>query len=134
MGTVEQLFLLVADLERSRTFYEEAIGLTPDRVGETSVTYETGGCQLKLQADFDPGVLEGFNLPEPPAADRGSGAISVLSVDEPLSDRYEQVVEVTGTAAGEPLTEPRAVPWGDRMFLTADPDGYVWEVRAESDG
>jgi predicted enzyme related to lactoylglutathione lyase len=32
-------------------------------------------------------------------------------------------------APGELLIEPREVPWGGRMFLARDPDGYVLELR-----
>lgn len=133
MGTIEQLYLLTADLEMARTFYEDALGLSPSKVGDTSVAYDTGNCELKLQADFEPEVLAEFNLEQPPASDRGAGGIRVLTVMDPLKERYEQMHHVLEGGPGKLLTKPRDVPWGERMFLTMDPDGYVWEIRSGGD-
>lgn len=122
--------LSTADLDRSRRFFEGTLGLSPARVGDTSASYETGTCELKLQADFPEDVLEAFNLEAPPAEGRGGGATFVLELDEPLADLHARVeADDDGTA----LIEPRDVPWGVRIFLARSPEGYVFEVRG-SDG
>lgn len=126
---VKQLFLMVSDLEASRAFYEDALGAVPTDVGESSVAYDTGACELKLESDFPPEVLEQFNLSQPPESDRGGGAVHVVETDTPLDERYEHMERALADAPGELLIEPRDVPWGGRMFLAADPDGYVLEVR-----
>lgn len=123
--------LSTADLERSRRFFEGALGLEPDRVGDSSTSYETGTCELKLQADFPEDVLEAFNLPSPPEGGRGGGAMLVLELDEPLESIHERAAEGAPELGGEVLTEPREVPWGVRMFLAESPEGYVFEVRGE---
>lgn len=128
MTELSQLFLLSSDLPAAREFYETALGLEPRTVGDASVAYETGACELKIQADFEPGTLEPFGL-SPPSDRRGEGGIVVLVVDGPLEERYERLSTALADGPGELLIEPREVPWGGRMFLARDPDGYVLEIR-----
>lgn len=130
MAELLQTYLMTADLERSRRFYEAGLDLSPRREGETSVAYETGEAELKLQADFDEETLASFNL-EPPGADRGGGAIVVIEKDEPLEDVHRRIGDLDDRF-GTVLTEPRDVPWGERMFLARDSNGYVYEVRQAS--
>lgn len=132
MTELSQLFLLSSDLAAAREFYETALGLEPRTVGDHSVAYETGACELKIQADFDPETLEPFGL-SPPTGQRGEGGIVVLVVDQPLDELYEQMSTALDGGAGELLIEPREVPWGGRMFLARDPDGYVLEIRPTED-
>lgn len=127
MATFVQTYLMTADLERSRPFYESGLGLRPRCEGETSVSYETGGCELKLQTDFDGETLASFGL-EPPGDDRGDGAIVVIESEENLATVHERIADLD-KELGETLSEPRAVPWGGRMFLASDANGYVYEVR-----
>lgn len=128
MATLAQLFLTSSDLARSRRFYEAAVGLEPQTVGDSSVAYDTGACELKIEADFDPEELAAFGL-SPPGEDRGDGAVVVLAVEEPLAETYERMDGELADGPGELLTEPRDVPWGGRIFLARDPDGYVLELR-----
>lgn len=127
MANLAQLFLTSTDLEATRRFYEDAVGLEPDTVGDSSVAYDTGACELKLQADFDPEELEAFGLSPPPDTGRGDGAVVVLTVEEPLRETYDRIADAD--TRGDLLIEPREVPWGGRMFLAKDPDGYVLEIR-----
>ena len=132
MTRLSQLFLMSSDLPAAREFYETALGLEPRTVGKTSVAYETGGCELKIQADFDPETLEPFGL-SPPSGERGEGGIVVLAVDRTLDDLYERMSTELDGSPGEVLIEPREVPWGGRMFLARDPDGYVLEIRPDEE-
>lgn len=127
MATLVQTYLMTADLDGSRPFYESGLGLTPRRDGDTSVSYETGDCELKLQADFDLNTLDSFGL-EPPGEDRGDGTIVVVEANEALETIHERITDLD-EGFGEALTEPRKVPWGERMFLARDPNDYVYEVR-----
>ena len=129
MGTLRETSLSTGDLDRSRRFFEEVLGLEPERVGDTSASYATGTCELKLQVDFPPDVLDSFGLEEPPAEGRGAGAMFVLELDEPLARLHERVESSAGELGCAALVEPREVPWGVRMFLARSPEGYVFEVR-----
>jgi len=128
MTELSQLFLLSSDLQTARDFYETALGLEPRTVGDHSVAYETGACELKIQADFEPETLEPFGL-SPPSGERGEGGIVVLEVDHPLDELHGRMSKELDGSTGEVLIEPRDVPWGGRMFLARDPDGYVLEIR-----
>jgi catechol 2,3-dioxygenase-like lactoylglutathione lyase family enzyme len=134
MATLSQVYLLTPALERSRAFFEDALGLTPDRVGDSSVSYGTGGCELKIQADHDPETLASFGLERPPDSGRGAGAVYVLTVDEPVAAVHDRVAAALEDGAGTVLTEPRTVPWGGTMFLVRSPSGYVFEVRERESG
>jgi len=119
---VTQVFLMVSDVERSRAFYEEGLGLETVETGDRSATFETGGCQIVVEEDFDAETLAGFGL-EPPGDRRGDGAIVVLEVDD-VEAKHGRVDEY----GAEVLTPPRVVDWGRKLFLVRDPDGYVLEV------
>lgn len=129
MTTLSQVYLMTPALDRSREFFEDALGLAAERVGDSSVSYRTGGCELKLQADHDPEMLDSFGLERPPDAGRGAGAVNVLTVSEPVEAVRGRVAEATDEGPGTVLTEARDVPWGGRMFLAKSPAGYVFEVR-----
>ena len=123
---VVQLFVMTPSLDEARPFYEDALGLEPGRVGETSVEYEMDGegARLKVQEDFDDETYGEFGMrvpPEPPA--RGNGAVFVLRVED-MEATVERVAE-----SGEVVQEPRSVPWGDRIALVRSPAGYVFELR-----
>lgn len=133
MAHLKQLFLMASDLETTRAFYEAALGLDPTDIGASSVAYETGDCELKIQSDFPSEVLQQFNLSQPPESDRGAGAVYVVGVDGSLDSRYERMRSALDDSAGELLIEPQEVPWGGRMFLVRDPDGYVLEIRANEE-
>lgn len=121
-----ECFLLVPDLEAARTFYVHVLGLPVDTERDGAITFDLNGTTLKLQEDYPEDVRTSFNLPTPPAGDRGSGAMIALELDDNLDDVHERVRHSDGTV----LHEPRTVPWlEDRMFLATDPDGYTLELR-----
>ena len=122
---------MVTDLQESRSFYENVLSLSTERVGETSVTYDLDGSQLKVQEDFDAETLDEYNL-EPPAHHvRGDGAILVIQHDTSIDGVAEHIVECIADTDGSIVLKPRSVPWGERMMLVRDPDGYVFEIRGK---
>ncbi len=125
MVEVVQIFVTTTSLATARPFYEDGLGLEPERVGDTSVEYEADGVRFKVQEDFDDDTFDEYGLrvpPEPPA--RGDGAVFALQVDD-----VEETVERVSEGAGEVVQEPRTVPWGDRIALVRSPAGYVFELR-----
>jgi len=122
---VVQVFVTTPSLGEARPFYEDALRLDPERVGETSIEYATEGARLKVQEDFDDEQLAEFGLdapPDPPG--RGGGAVFVLRV----GDIHEACERADG-GVGEVVCEPRPVPWGDEIALVRSPAGYVFELR-----
>ncbi len=129
MTELTQVFLMVQDRDRSRRFYEECLGLTPERIGDESVSYRTGSVELKLQPDFDPEVLAEFGLESPGEPPRGKGQVTVLEFSESLEERADRIAEHLRPPACV-VQEPREVPWPPgRMMLVRDPDGYLYECR-----
>lgn len=120
--TLHQAYLLVSDLERSRAFYQDTLGLSVLEEGTNSLEFDTGQCTLKLQADFDVETLDAFGL-APPGEVRGDGLVIVLEVDQ-----VDPVVERVKRAGETVLSPPQEVAWGRKMALVRDPDGYVLEV------
>jgi len=120
-----QLFVTTPSLDESRRFYEDALKLEPERVGDTSVEYATEGARLKVQEDFDEERFEEFGMDAPPnPPERGDGAVFVLRVDD-IGVTADRVAE----GVGEVVQKPRSVPWGDRIALVRSPGGYVFELR-----
>lgn len=121
-----ECFLLVPDLEAARTFYVDLLGLPVATERDDAISFDLKGSTLKLQADYPDDVRTAFNLPTPPAGDRGAGAMIAIALDDALDDVHERVRHSDGTV----LHEPRTVPWlEDRMFLATDPNGYTLELR-----
>mgnify|MGYP001239398186 CR=1 FL=1 len=129
MSELLQVYLMVNDLDRSRFFYEKVIGLLPRNIGRGTCAYETGGCELKLQVDFNPTALKEFNLDPPKKGNRGDGSVYVIRIEEEIEQIYKRIGDVIGDSEGLLITEPREVPWGESMFLLRDPDGYLIEMR-----
>lgn len=120
-GDLAETFLMVSDIDESIEFYTEVIGLELNK-HDGEARFDTGAATLVLEEDFDEKTLAQFGL-EPPGANRGSGVIVVVEVDDP-----DAIAEQAGAANAEVISEPRDVPWGRRMCLISDPDGYVLEV------
>lgn len=129
MSEIEQLFLMVTDLEVARLFYEDGLQLEPTEIGNSSVAYDTGPCELKIETDFEPDVLDQFNMSPPPNENRGAGAVTVIRSATPLEDLTSRIENDLPDGTGEIRMEPREVPWGGVMCLAADPDGYIFEIR-----
>ena len=119
--TVHESFRMVADLDRSVTFYR-ALGLSVRERSDQRAEFETGECTFVVEEAYDPETLAEWGL-EPPGDHPGKGTILVLRVGsvETTCDRAE-------AAGATVLTGPRETDWGEKLALVADPDGYVVEL------
>lgn len=120
---LHQTYLMTADLERSREFYTTVPDLNVVEQGENSVTFDTGGCTLKIERDHDEEALAVFGM-EPPGDERGRGLVIVVAVDD-VDAVYERASDHD---LGEVLTEPRTTDWDRYLCMIRDPDGYVLEI------
>ncbi len=120
MTEMLQNYLTTPDLELSRGFFEDVLGLQPSRVGDSSVSYGLEGVELKIKQDHTEEELREYGL-EPPVEPRGEGAVYVVAIDDlnSVSERADENL----------LWGPDEAPWGDRMALLESPAGYVFEVR-----
>jgi catechol 2,3-dioxygenase-like lactoylglutathione lyase family enzyme len=117
--------LLVADLDRSRKFYENAFGLSAQFEDETSVAFRFAAMFVFLHKSWSAAPAG-----EPPAevkelALTGAGqfAIIVEDVDAVSADLKGREVAL--------LSGPADRAWGMRTLTFADPSGYVWEIAQE---
>lgn len=121
-GSLHQTLLMVSALEASVAFYRDVVGLSVGEDEEGNVEFETGESTLVLESDFDQEVLDSFGL-EHPGEERGMGVIVAIEVAD-VGAVYDRARAADVTVR----MEPREVPWGRRMMLLSDPDGYVVEV------
>jgi len=112
----------VADLERSRSFYEEGMGLEPrTESSERAVFFQLEGAWLSL---FPRDRLAQLAHVDP----AGSGFQGFVISHNVASAEEVDVVLNQATAAGGTLPMPAEDGAFGRIGYFADPDGYLWEV------
>ena len=119
---VTLITLGVADLARSRAFYE-GLGWVPHgQPPEGVVFYQMHGCVLAL-----------FGL-EDLAKDQGRAGVALGTGAMTLAQNFATEGEVDAAfdaalkAGARDLKRPQKVFWGGYSGYYADPDGHVWEV------
>ncbi len=115
--------LLVADLSRSRQFYERAFGLPAQ--------FDDGETAMFRFANMYVFLRQAAVNDEPPAgpvlelALTGAGQFAIIVADV-------DAVSADLGALGVPLLSgPSDRAWGIRTITFADPDGHVWEIAQE---
>ena len=112
----------VADLERSRRFYETGLGLEArPESSERAVFFQLEGAWLSL---FPRERLAQLAHVEP----EGSGFQGFVISHNVASADEVDVVLGQATAAGGTLAVPPEDGAFGRIGYFADPDGYLWEV------
>lgn len=122
MSKLHQVYVMTPDIDRSRAFCEEILGLDVTYEGERSLEFETGACTLKFETDFDKDTLASFGM-EPPGTRRGAGIVIVIETES-----VEAVHERAVSAGETVLQEPMEANWGRKMCLLESPAGYVFEI------
>ena len=114
--------LTVRDLERSTAWYRDALGFTVDRKHErqgrlVAVSLKAGTVNLLMTQD------DGAKGPDRQKGEGFSLQISTTQNADALAAR--------ATRHGAVLdTEPADMPWGPRIFLLRDPDGFRWTISS----
>ena len=111
----------VADLERSRAFYE-ALGLRVAEAGEGVVFFQLTGQVLGLFGRSALAADQGR-----PDAALGTGAMT-LARNFATEAEVDAAFALALAAGGAALKRPEKVFWGGYSGYFADPDGHVWEV------
>jgi uncharacterized glyoxalase superfamily protein PhnB len=124
-------FLTVGDAAEALKFYEGAFGLTVRHV-------EKGGDGRTIFGVMSYGdsvirlAPEGYNvLPSKAPASEGSSPTSILyTYCQDVDALFEQA-----KAGGAKLIQaPEDKPWGDRICILQDPDGYIWTFATKYSG
>lgn len=111
----------VADLARSRAFYEDGLGWRPADAPEGVVFYQLPGMAFALfgRADL-----------EADARTRVDGRFSgiTLACNQRSEEDVDRVLAQAEAAGASILKPAERVFWGGYSGYFADPDGHVWEV------
>ncbi|MGD2052020.1 MAG: VOC family protein [Acidimicrobiia bacterium] len=118
---VSLITLGVADLERSRTFYEQ-LGWRGHEVEET-VFFQAGGLAVVLwgreKVAADAGV-------EDDGTSRFGG--TALAHNVRSRDEVDRVIAAARNAGAEVTRQPAETFYGGYAGVFRDPDGHVWEI------
>jgi len=113
----------VADLQKSREFYEKALGWKPAAGSDENIVFfNHGGIILSLYP-FDK-LAEDANLP---AGKSGFSGVT-LAINQDSKKAVEETFEKAVNNGAKELVKPRETFWGGYDAYFADPDGNAWEI------
>jgi catechol 2,3-dioxygenase-like lactoylglutathione lyase family enzyme len=119
--------LFVEDLDRSRSFYRDVLGLTVVFEDDSSAVVDLGNTLVNLlDVSQAPGLIAPAAVAGPDAGSRFQLTIWVDDVDAVCTDLTERGVDL--------LNGPMDRPWGQRTACFTDPAGHVWEVAQSTSG
>jgi uncharacterized protein len=128
MGMEQHLSLVtlgVADLARSRRFYEEGFGWRASGVSTGEVAFfQLGGIALVLWGRE--ALAEDARLPGP-GPGGGFGGVA-LAHNVRTREEVDAVLARARAAGGRVLRPAEDASWGGYTGYFADPDGHPWEV------
>ncbi|WP_322522052.1 VOC family protein [Guyparkeria halophila] len=112
----------VADLARSRAFYEQGLSWTVGQAAESVVFFQLNGIILALYPREALAADAGVS-PE------GGGFAGMALAHNVRRPREVDAVLITAERAGGRVVKPaQATFWGGYSGYFADPDGHLWEV------
>ncbi len=117
----------VADLERSRRFYEEGLGWRRGNDHAKVVFFQLGGSVLAL---FGRDALAADARVSPEG--QGFGGIT-LAYNTRSREEVDRVLAEAAAAGATILKPAEDMFWGGYCGYFADPDGHPWEVAWNPD-
>ncbi|RLV51103.1 glyoxalase [Nocardioides mangrovicus] len=115
--------LAVADLDRTRAFYVDGLGWTPEMVVPGEVLMIRAGERLVLSFWAE----SGFEAEVGPIR-RGQGIVPItLAHNVATPAEVDAVLEVAASAGAE-VSPGQQRDWGGYTGYFADPDGFRWEI------
>ena len=119
---VSVVTLGVADLERSRRFYEDGLGWKRGNKDEGVVFFQLPGAVLALWSRESLAEEAGFSRP-------GTGFGGIALAQNVRSREAVDALLAEAEAAGGRIAKPAAETfWGGYSGYFTDPDGHAWEV------
>jgi catechol 2,3-dioxygenase-like lactoylglutathione lyase family enzyme len=122
--TIDHITLVVKDLEQSRHFYEDVLGMAMTErpaFGFPGLWFQCGTTQIHMNVEGDEAGPAGLPPFEGNNPSRGFHfAFEVDSCDAAADQLRELGIEI--------ITGPRSRPDGARQLYIYDPDGYLVEV------
>ena len=117
----------VADLERSRRFYEDGLGWRRGNDHPEVVFYQLVGMVLALWSRD--ALAQDAHLP---GTDSGFGGIA-LAYNARTREEVDAVLAEAEAAGAKILKSAEDAFWGGYSGYFADPDGHAWEVAWNPD-
>ncbi|MBS4192536.1 VOC family protein [Bacillus sp. FJAT-49705] len=115
------VILYVENLEKTKHFYGELLGLELKNEFGTYIEYNTGATILSFNTREDVRELTGLPIPD---GIRKEQTFEIGFVTEEV----EAVVEKFREAGVKVLMEPVVKPWGQKVAYVEDPDGHFIEI------
>lgn len=128
MVAVAQVNFVVADLERSRDFYQ--------RLGFTFRSRSRQGVQtVEAWVSTDAGLTvvlhsPGFAAWWDPSTPGPSAGGPQIDLELDAANQLDAVVEELGTSGATIAKQPTDMSWGQRFAIVIDPDGYRIGLKA----
>jgi catechol 2,3-dioxygenase-like lactoylglutathione lyase family enzyme len=117
------LNLVVGDLDRSKAFYREVLGLAPLNEDEDFALFRLTDLFVALRLDPAHDATPSGEILALAHQGIGQFAIVVDDVDAVRAELDEHGVEV--------ISGPADRYWGMRTLTFADPDGYTWGIAED---
>jgi len=113
----------VADLKKSRQFYQDAFGWNPAKGSDENIVFfYHGGIVLGL---FPMNLLaEDAGVP----AERTGFSGITLAINTASREELDKLYQKALDAGAKSLIAPRDTFWGGYDCYFADPDGHPWEI------
>jgi uncharacterized protein len=117
----------VADLPRSRSFYE-SLGWRQSSASNESISFfQAGGMVLALYPRAE--LAKDATIKDAPTAVEAQGfAGFTLSLNAPSRAEVDQVLAEAKAAGAKILKPAQQASWGGYSGYFADPDNFAWEV------
>ena len=115
------VILYVENLEKTKHFYGELLGLELKNEFGTYIEYSTGATILSFNTRED--VRELTHLPIP----NGKTQEQTFELGF-VTEEVEAIVEKLRASGVSVLMEPVEKPWGQKVAYVEDPDGHYIEI------
>jgi lactoylglutathione lyase len=125
LTSVNVITLFVADLQRSKEFYERVFEVAGAEEGHGTVIFKLDNLFLRL---LTRGAAESEMLGQVRLADPDAGASVELSVFVDDADALCAALAERGVSV---VFGPVDRPWGVRNAAFRDPDGYIWGFSSD---
>lgn len=124
LQNLDYVVLIVAQLERSLSFYTETLGLELQHRADAYAQIRAGTTRLAL---YTRDAME-ETLGEP--LDVPSTSAPSFELGFKVTDCDAAFAELVAAGA-PPVTRPTTRPWGQRTAYVRDPDGYLIELAQD---